>query len=86
MPEWLAALLVAAALAVVGWVVRRGFESIHLALAELRADIKAIADKQARLDKDCVTWPELEKVQLDVKGLDRRVTIVETTCQQERGK
>lgn len=86
MPEWLAALLVAAALAVVGWVVRRGFESIHAALAELRADIKAIADKQARLDKDCVTWPELEKVALQVSSLDRRITIIETTCKQEHGK
>lgn len=86
MPEWLAALLVAAALTVVGWVVQRGFESIHTALADLRTDIKGIADKQARLDKDCVTWSDLESVKLDVKDHDRRITVVETNCKQEHGK
>lgn len=86
MPEWLAPLLVSAALAVVGWVVRRGFESLHAAIKDLRDEFKAIADKQAKLDKDCVTWADHEALKLNVNGIDRRVTVLETTCKQEHGK
>ena len=86
MPEWLAPLLVAAALAVVGWVGRRGFESLHTALKELRDDLKTIADKQAQLDKDCVTWEEFNRLKADVTHQSTEIAVLRTSCKTTHGK
>jgi len=42
--------------------------------------------KQAQQEKECVTWADHEALKLVVNCVDRRVTIIETTCKAEHGK
>ena len=86
MPEWLATILVTTAVAAVGWMVNRGFNSILSAIQDLREDFKVMTERQAKIEKDCVTWTDLEKERLRIAEHDRRITIIETTCKAEHGK
>lgn len=86
MPEWLAAISFTTAIAVVGWMLNRGVTSILEAIDALKRELKEMADRQAKIEKDCVTWTDLEKERLRIAEHDRRITVIETTCKAEHGK
>lgn len=63
-----------------------GFARIEIALGSMSTKFDKMDERMRRTENDCVTWEALEAVKLDTKGLDRRVTVLETTCQQHHGK
>jgi hypothetical protein len=73
-------------LSIIGILLTGMWWSIRTALVRLMDKLDDMEARQTKVEKDCVTWPELEKVALQVNGLDRRVTIIETTCKAEHGK
>jgi len=79
MPEWFVQIGLGGLLAVLGWLITRKLDGIDSKLDRMEI-------RQAKIEKDCVTWSDLENVKLDVKDHDRRLTVIETTCKQERGK
>lgn len=50
------------------------------------AKVDAKLDRIGQLEKDCVTWADHEALKLNVSGIDRRVTVIETVCEQQHGK
>ena len=53
---------------------------IKAGFAEVKALIAVIDSRQRQTDKDCVPWEEFDKLRKDFVFLDKRQTIVETTC------
>jgi hypothetical protein len=65
-------------LVIVWWSLRNWMGRVDSKLDRMEA-------RQAQTEKDCVTWTELEKVNLKVGEHDRRLTVMETTCKSEHG-
>lgn len=86
MPEWLAAILVGAAVALIGWVLRRGYTAILEAIKEIRDDLKAVIRSQAELARDCVTWEEFNKLRADVTHHSTEIAVIKTNCEGKHGK
>lgn len=55
-------------------------DDIKAGFAEVKALIAVIDSRQRQTDKDCVPWEEFDKLRKDLVCLDKRQTIVETTC------
>jgi hypothetical protein len=70
--------LIGGLLVIVWWSIRSWMSKIDVKLDRMEL-------RQTAIEKDCVTWPELEKVTLRLSEYDRRITIIETTCKQEHG-
>lgn len=60
--------------------------SIRSWMSKIDAKLDRMELRQTATEKDCVTWPELEKVSLRLAEHDRRITVIETTCAKEHGK
>lgn len=60
--------------------------SIRSWMCKVDSKLDQVITKQAQQDKDCVTWADMEKERLRLADHDRRLTIVETTCEQKHGK
>lgn len=70
---------ICALLIVIWWSLRSWMGRVDTRLDRMEA-------KQAQQEKECVTWADHEALKLIVNGVDRRVTIIETTCKAEHGK
>ena len=70
---------ICALLIVIWWSLRSWMGRVDTRLDRMEA-------KQAQQEKDCVTWADHEALKLVVNCVDRRVTVIETTCKQEHGK
>lgn len=79
MPDWLSQLGFGAILAIIGWLIVNKLNGIDKKLDRYE-------ERQTKIEKDCVTWADHEAMKLVVNGVDRRVTVLEATCQAERGK
>ena len=79
MPESLALLGLGSLLAVLGWLITRKLDGIDKKLDRME-------ERQAKVERDCVTWSDLEKERLRLADHDRRLTVIETTCKSEHGK
>lgn len=79
MPEWFAPMGLATLLGVLGWLISRKLDGMDSKLDKMN-------ERQAVIEKDCVTWQDLEKERLRIAEHDRRITIIETTCKSEHGK
>lgn len=73
-------------LSVIGGLVAGMWWSVKTWVTRLMKKLDAMDERQIKTEKDCVTWPELEKVTLKVNEHDRRITIIETSCKAEHGK
>ena len=73
-------------LSVIGILVTGMWWSVRAAITRLITKLDAIEARQSQMDKDCVTWGDLEKERLRISDHDRRLTVIETTCKQEHGK
>lgn len=82
MPSELSNLLlstICALLIVIWWSLRAWMGRVDTRLDRMEA-------KQTQTEKDCVTWADHEALKLVVNGVDRRMTVIETTCKAEHGK
>jgi hypothetical protein len=79
MPEWFVQFGLGALLAILGWLITRKLDGIDAKLDRMEL-------RQSTMEKDCVTWSDLEKERLRISDHDRRITVIETTCKQEHGK
>ena len=73
-------------LSIVGVLLTGMWWSIRTALTRLIDKLDKMEARQAQVERDCVTWADHEALKLNVNGIDRRVTVIETTCKQEHGK
>jgi len=55
--------------------------SIRSWMCKVDAKLDQVITKQAQQDKDCVTWADMEKERLRLNEHDRRLTVVETSCE-----
>lgn len=60
--------------------------SIRSWMSKIDAKLDRMELRQATMEKDCVTWGDLEKERLRIAEHDRRITVIETTCKAEHGK
>jgi hypothetical protein len=63
-----------------------GFARIEISLGAITSKFDKMDERMRKAESDCVTWEALESVKLETKGIDRRVTVLETTCKAEHGK
>lgn len=59
-----------------------GFSRVEECIKGLSDKMDRMEERQARIEKDCVTWLEFEKMNTRFANTERRLTIVETVCQQ----
>jgi hypothetical protein len=85
-PEWLVMVMVTGAVACVGGLIKWAVTSILKRLDRQEAKLDSIIADQAEIRRDCVTWADFDKLMQSLGGLDRRVTVMETTCSKEHGK
>ena len=74
MPDWVVQGVFGVLLSIIGYLVVR-----------IDKKLDRIDERQSKIEKDCVTWSDLEKERLRISDHDRRITIVETTCQNRHG-
>lgn len=66
---------------------RKGIaESIKAGFDEVKALIAAIDTRQRQIDKDCVTWADLNEVKAKVLCHETEIAVIKTTCANEHGK
>jgi hypothetical protein len=63
-----------------------GFARIEIALGAMSSKMDRMDERVRKAESDCATWEAVEALRLETKGLDRRVTVIETTCKAEHGK
>lgn len=85
MAEWLQMVVVTTVVGGVGWLVSSGINNLRDQMAQHGVKLDLIMARQAQFEKDCVTWDDLEKINLKVTDHDQRIIIVETTCKQQHG-
>jgi len=73
-------------LSIIGVLVSGMWWSVRTGLVRLMDKLDKMETRQAQVEKDCVTWADHEALKLNVNGIDRRVTVIETTCEQKHGK
>jgi hypothetical protein len=72
-------------LSIIGVLVTGMWWSVKTGLTRLMAKLDAMEARQNKVEKDCVTWADHENLKLTVNGVDRRVTVLETVCDQQHG-
>ena len=85
MAEWLQMVVVTTVVGGVGWLVTSGINNLRDQMAQHGVKLDLIMSRQAQFERDCVTWGDLEKVNLKVTEHDRRIIVVETRCASEHG-
>jgi hypothetical protein len=73
-------------LSIIGILVTGMWWSVRTYMLRTLAKLDAMEIRQSMVEKECVQWSDLESVKLHVNGVDRRVTVLETTCSQQHGK
>lgn len=71
--EWVAPLVASAVVAAMGWLIVNKLNRIDTKLDRYE-------ERQAKIEKDCVTWEDLESLRKTDIEHDRRITVVETRC------
>ena len=62
-----------------------GFAEIKAMLAVQAGLIGKLEERQAKSEKDCVTWADLEKERLRVDKHEVRLAVVESNCSKQHG-
>jgi len=82
--------LILVLVAVIGFMLRQDrksiAESIKAGFDEVKALIAAIDTRQRQIDKDCVTWADLNEVKVKVLEHETEIAVIKTTCANEHGK
>jgi hypothetical protein len=73
-------------LSIIGVLVTGMWWSVRTGITRLMDKLDKIESRQAEVEKDCVQWADHEALKLTVNGIDRRVTVIETVCEQQHGK
>lgn len=73
-------------LAVIGVLVTGMWWSVRTGITRLMDKLDKMEDRQAQVERDCVTWADHEALKITVSSVDRRVTVIETTCVAQHGK
>lgn len=57
-------------------------EMMSAGFTELKALIGGVAAQAQRLERDCVTWDEFNKLKADVTHHSTEIAVIRTTCNQ----
>lgn len=94
MPEWLTAIMVGAlistVLATLGWLIVNKLNGIDAKQVELGKKLDRYEERQAKVEKDCITWEQFEhEFEKQVKPLkditmknEKAIVRLQTACEQ----
>jgi hypothetical protein len=86
----LAGTVIVLLLGVIGHLLRQDRQSIAATMAagfaELKTLIAGVAAQAQRLERDCVTWEDFNKLRADVTCQGTEIAVIKKTCEVEHGK